>query len=363
MPNGGTDCCMNCPHNRANDPITNPKSVNRNTRVPYCMVNDVVISNRAWTYCSNIYSQIADPNVPIFTNGISSEGYRRIPWFGLIEPLTDVVVDSCDVCRGGVASGIKLIESNDVRHHFCSNDHYVQWVSERGDDSPIVINKPPLHQSAATGDLQSVERQLSTGIDIDVSDEYGRAAIHLAAINGRAELVSHLINKGANLSIADRAGWTPLHYAAFFGQEACVVLLVNAGSDITGLTRQQMKPVELAGSEGYSSIVKLLVLKSYDTEEKRAQAIIEAASCGNLDIVEALVGAGVDIESKTEREWTPLITAVYNGHVTTAVFLLDHGANVNAQDRHGNTSLSITRTWRTSGMSELENVLLAWDAT
>ena len=44
MPNGGTDNCMNCSHNRANMLPNDTKLTNRSGRLPYCMLRHVPVT-------------------------------------------------------------------------------------------------------------------------------------------------------------------------------------------------------------------------------------------------------------------------------------------------------------------------------
>ena len=72
-----------------------------------------------------------------------------------------------------------------------------------------------------------------------------------------------------------------------------------------------------------------------------------------------LIDAGVDIESKNDNGWTPLILGIFlnyafplnyyffifiasrNGHIEVAKFLMERGADVESKDRHGQTPLII----------------------
>ena len=45
--------------------------------------------------------------------------------------------------------------------------------------------------------------------------------------------------------------------------------------------------------------------------------------------------AGMDVDIRDEREWTPLMVAAFNGNEVVAKLLVQHGANPNALDRAG----------------------------
>ena len=90
--------------------------------------------------------------------------------------------------------------------------------------------------------------------------------------------------------------------------------------------------------------------------------MLEAAEKGNLSLIEALIGSGVNIECRDENGWTPLLKAVYEGHITVSVFLLDQRADVNAKNKYGWTPYSITHTWTTSNMEELKSIVVSHGA-
>lgn len=73
----------------------------------------------------------------------------------------------------------------------------------------------------------------------------------------------------------------------------------------------------------------------------RLQTLLhEAARIGRDEMIPALLQAGVDVEARDDRGFTPLILASYNGQASTTAMLLAHGANpAGADEARGNTAL------------------------
>jgi ankyrin repeat protein len=70
------------------------------------------------------------------------------------------------------------------------------------------------------------------------------------------------------------------------------------------------------------------------------ELMIDAARMGRDDVIPALLHAGVDIDCRDAKGYTPLILASYNGHESTTRLLLAAGAAVDIGDgARGNSAL------------------------
>ncbi len=84
----------------------------------------------------------------------------------------------------------------------------------------------------------------------------------------------------------------------------------------------------LAGCATPGSSVGSADPKSFKAEE----ALWQAAHKGNLNAVKELLAGGVNIESRSGPElWTPLIYAATSDHLDIVQYLVEHGAQVDAQ--------------------------------
>ena len=76
MPNGGSDCCMNCRHNPAAREHYRP--LNRSD-VDYCELRDIQVHRRAYTYCLNNRERIVShgTEIPVGPAFEAFSGLRR----------------------------------------------------------------------------------------------------------------------------------------------------------------------------------------------------------------------------------------------------------------------------------------------
>ena len=96
-----------------------------------------------------------------------------------------------------------------------------------------------------------------------------------------------------------------------------------------------------AASEGRVDILRAFVHSSWDADledNDGLAAIHHAIMGGHIDVVRALVDDyGADVNRWDDDLQTALHYAANYGHVDIAKFLLEHGANVNAEDEEGDT--------------------------
>lgn len=65
------------------------------------------------------------------------------------------------------------------------------------------------------------------------------------------------------------------------------------------------------------------------------KGFVKSAEQGNRDAVLLFLSSGVDIDTRDERGWTPLMISTFNGREEIAILLIQNGADVNAQDTAG----------------------------
>jgi len=79
-------------------------------------------------------------------------------------------------------------------------------------------------------------------------------------------------------------------------------------------------------------------LKPLDT---RTEALLKAASAGDVPTIRALLAVGLDVDAHDQRGYTALWNAILRGHNDAALFVLDAGADPRRRYRYGATALAL----------------------
>jgi len=224
----------------------------------------------------------------------------------------------------------------------------------------------PIHWAVYQVDHGLFEALIAKKADVNVANLFGATPIAEAAKLGDAAMVKMLLDAGAKPEGANRDGETALMMAIKLGHLPVVEMLIKAGANVNAVERlNNQTPLMWAVSAPRNQVemVKLLLAKGADvkpralfsdwdsqiTSEPRAQyrpvggltALLYAARDNCYRCVEALIGAGADVNVPTPEAVTPLMLALDNDHIEVAKLLLDHGASPHPWDWWGRTALYI----------------------
>ncbi|XP_017339679.1 poly [ADP-ribose] polymerase tankyrase-2 isoform X3 [Ictalurus punctatus] len=184
----------------------------------------------------------------------------------------------------------------------------------------------PLHFAAGYNRVAVVEYLLQHGADVHAKDKGGLVPLHNACSYGHYEVAELLVIHGAVINVADLWKFTPLHEAAAKGKYEICKLLLQHGADPTKKNRDGNTPLDLV-KEGDTDIQDLL---------RGDTALLDAAKKGCLSRVKKLCSPGnVNCRDTHGRHSTPLHLAAGYNNLEVAEYLLQHGAEVNSQDKGG----------------------------
>ncbi|KAJ6084469.1 hypothetical protein N7486_011269 [Penicillium sp. IBT 16267x] len=203
-----------------------------------------------------------------------------------------------------------------------------------------------------------------------------------AAKNGHEGIIKLLLFEcGASANVRDAYVSFPLNWAAENGHLGVAKLLVESGgADVLARGRQGRKPLAHAGVHGHVAVMHylysmIIAQGKSDPKEEAANALLHvipssapgqvettlflldaiqdvnihlgvetplslAAQAGQVDIVEALLDRGADIELRTNGQGrTPLVSAAMHRQEEAMWLLLAAGANPDVVDGLGSTPL------------------------
>lgn len=178
---------------------------------------------------------------------------------------------------------------------------------------------------------------------INQRDGNGRTALHLAARDGQEDVAKLLMETSIQSyhEAEDKDGITALHLAAQNGRVGLMRFVVNAWKG--GILKEDNKgrtPSKLPSKEGHSEVVRTL-LESAAEFDHIGEVLREAAQRGFEEVCELWIKRLGDVDWPDENMQTALHHAAFGGHHEVIQFLVDCGANTEAEDGCSNTPLRL----------------------
>jgi ankyrin repeat protein len=204
----------------------------------------------------------------------------------------------------------------------------------------------PLLFAAREGNLETVKALLQAGADVNQTSEFGWTALLVATQNRYYQMGIYLLEHGADPNIANEGGWSPL-YLATDNRNIEGGDYPTRKPDMDHL--EYIKRLLAAGANTnlrmHSSTETRTVFTHQWLNEEGATPFLRAAQSGDLVLMKLLLEHGADPTLATDYNVTPLMVACGIGWVEgvtyewspqqtydTVKFLIDRGADVNAQD-------------------------------
>lgn len=208
----------------------------------------------------------------------------------------------------------------------------------------------PLMIAANFNHFEATKMLLQHGANVSYCSPPGNTALHMVAglLNGDTDIVQALLDHGGNIEARTQYGWTPLHFAAAYGSASMVSFLLDRGANKEAVTHHRRDTAFLtAVNHNKLDSVRLLlsVGARIDAVNWRLSTVLhEAAATDRLAIISQILA---DPHGKRVLDWrdidgnTALYQAARRGSTASAKRLLDEGADVNAANNAGATSLLI----------------------
>jgi ankyrin repeat protein len=230
---------------------------------------------------------------------------------------------------------------------------------ERGTNGNTLLNlavsfaSKPDWKGGATAGVSVIEALLAADSDVNDANDRGWTPLHAAAYANQPEIAKLLLAKGAAPDAeAHGAGGTPLIAALFWGHREVADLLgrhalapgnlrVAAGLGMHELMEacfrgeRTLTPEACAARGFYRPHSGFPDWQpSTDPQEVLDEALVWACKSNRVNVLERLLRAGARLHADPYRG-TPLIWAAARNRTETAIWLLDHGANINQKGTFG----------------------------
>ncbi len=199
-----------------------------------------------------------------------------------------------------------------------------------------------------TKDVELIKYLLKNKINPNISDYKKRIALAFFAEEGDLGMVEYLVDKGANdieiaLKIAEEKRYNEISnylqplVESLLEQKNAIEALYN---DLAIDT--QTKEVTDEGMLAFANALMMKFPKVNTGIERVIETLWFAIEKGRLDILKYLIRNKINLEVRDYEDDTSLlrISRKINSWETFK-YLIDHGANINAKDRSGNTGLII----------------------
>jgi ankyrin repeat protein/uncharacterized protein YecT (DUF1311 family) len=184
---------------------------------------------------------------------------------------------------------------------------------------------------------------------------------------GQIEVIDYLTAHGVSVDWPDANGYVPIFYAK---TRIVVEDLIRHGADLNQTGQQrlpdgrlqpmpQITPLTLAMQNGQWDTMAFLLSMGADVRTHGAAYFGGVAANGPVDMVQALLNAGVDVNSQNSGGETAVMAAVRAERPDRVQLLFDHGADANIRDRMGRTALHLAVE---AGNIEMVKLLLAHGA-
>ena len=234
-----------------------------------------------------------------------------------------------------------------------------------GVNAPASDGSTALFWAVSRNDAEMVDLLLKAGANVNVANDYGATALYVASTNADEPIVKKLLDAKANPNAALSSGETPLMQAARRGKVEVVRALLARGANSNAKESNGGQTALMwAISERHSTVADELVKRGADVHARSnggSTALMFAAQQGDAESARILLAAGARANDRIDLNGqTPLIIASAMGHEAVAVQLLEAGADPDAVDRIGFSSLH--RAVRDKSAVGIVKALLKHDA-
>ena len=175
-----------------------------------------------------------------------------------------------------------------------------------------------------------------------------------AVVADRRGEVRDMLARGMDPNTVDPNGDPVLLIAVRSGWETTTDMLLAAGAKVDAKNRFGDRPLMVAAINGNLAMCKKLVARGANPNLPGWTPLIYAATNNQIEVMRYLIEVGADVNAESPNGTTALMMAARGGHVEAVKLLLARGAEVNRRNQGGATALSWARR---GGFDVIDNAL------
>lgn len=231
------------------------------------------------------------------------------------------------------------------------------WLAEGADVQSELAN------AVLAADPDRIRFLIEKGADINKHDTQGYGALQAAARNRNDKIVPLLIELKADVNGRDRDGFTALIHAAERNHVPTIRALVAAGADLEASVDGGFGPLSLTiesgkllaakalielganvnAAAGTDRVTPVMVAASQLAVGEAAKEIERRQGLRSTDIASALIERGADVNAANVHGVTSLMIAAARGNIPMLGLLLEAGADPSRKSAAGKTAIDIAR--------------------
>ncbi len=228
------------------------------------------------------------------------------------------------------------------------------------------------------GLLKEMQALINGGVDIETTDSRGYTALLIGAEQNMLESLEKLRENGANMRALNEFGQTGIMIAAELNHLDAIEVLTEIESEenteIMEITDGRgYTAIMLAAEQGHAPATRVLRANGANVnavDNRGYNAVMIAAELDHANVIEALAedmsteegeDLGVDLEARSNEDYTATMIAAKKNKVAALKVLLDNDANVDARTYDGGLTALIIALQRNK--TEAALLLLEYGAS
>ena len=193
-----------------------------------------------------------------------------------------------------------------------------------------------------------------------LKDENGYTILHKSVFNGDIEITNLIIDEvkkrlGMNskdslqkfINEKTNEGLTALHYASYRGNIQLFELLIKNGASVDMVTNLGKNVIHMAAEGNQPSMMIYLISKEHQSsqsiDENGSTPLHWACYSGAEESINFLLNLGANIDAQDKEKLTPLHLAVIGGRDKIILKLLQKNANKNLANIRGELPIDLAR--------------------